>query len=140
VTLRDRLPAVAAVLAAGEIDMRLVNTIVERTVNVTDELIGRVDAALAGLAGGWGWFSKGKIIDFVDAVVAEIDPDGGTSRLRWRAGQTHSLGAPCRIDGAIRRRGRAQARPAPTARRSLKTVAFYSLWSVTPWLDCARSS
>lgn len=89
VTLRDRLPAVAAALAAGEIDMRLVNAIIERTVNVTAELIGEVDRRLAGLAGGWQRFSVGKIINLVDAVVAELDPDGVRYRRELAEANRH---------------------------------------------------
>ena len=51
--LRDRLPGVAAVFAAGEVDFRMVSTIINRTSNVTDESIGAIDAALARLAPRW---------------------------------------------------------------------------------------
>ena len=39
-TLRDRLPHVAKVFAAGVIDFRMVSTIIARTENVDDEVIG----------------------------------------------------------------------------------------------------
>ncbi|MGI9163984.1 MAG: DUF222 domain-containing protein, partial [Mycobacterium sp.] len=43
--LRERLPLVAAVFAAGEVDYRMVATIINRTSNVDDGLIAAVDAA-----------------------------------------------------------------------------------------------
>ncbi|MGV0875500.1 DUF222 domain-containing protein, partial [Mycolicibacterium sp. XJ879] len=46
-TLRDRLPRIAKVFISGVIDFRMVNTIVNRTENVEDEVIGELDEALA---------------------------------------------------------------------------------------------
>ena len=45
--LRDELPAVAAVFSTGVIDIRMVLTIIARTENVEDEVLPRLDAALA---------------------------------------------------------------------------------------------
>ena len=74
--LRERLPAVAAVFAAGDIDYRMVMTIVNRTSNVTDEHITKVDAALAGLTPRWMKLSGPKLADRIDQWIAKFDPDG----------------------------------------------------------------
>ena len=57
-TLRDRLPAVAKVFATGVIDFRMVLTIIARTENVDDEVIARLDAAMARHAVKWMQFSS----------------------------------------------------------------------------------
>jgi len=74
--LRDRLPKVAAVFAAGEIDFRMVSTIINRTSNVEDSAIADVDAALARLAPRWMKLSTSKLADRIDVVIAKFDADG----------------------------------------------------------------
>lgn len=74
--LRERLPEVAAVFAAGGIDYRMVMTIINRTSNVADEMIARVDAALAGSAPKWMKLSGPKLADRIDQWIAKFDPDG----------------------------------------------------------------
>jgi hypothetical protein len=51
--LRDELPEVAAVFATGVIDIRMVLTIIARIENVEDEVMPRLDAALARHAPKW---------------------------------------------------------------------------------------
>ena len=51
--LRDKLPAVAAVFATGAIDFRMMMTIVSRTATVDDEVMGRLDTALARHVARW---------------------------------------------------------------------------------------
>ena len=74
--LRERLPKVAAVFAAGEVDYRMVATIINRTSNVDDGLIAAVDAALATLAPKWMRLSGPKLADRIDHCLAKVDPDG----------------------------------------------------------------
>ena len=74
--LRERLPKVAAVFAAGEIDFRMVSTIVNRTSNVEDSAIADVDAALARLAPRWMKLSTPKLADRIDVMIAKFDADG----------------------------------------------------------------
>ena len=52
-TLRERLPEVAKVFACGVIDFRMVSTIIARTENVDDEVMTRLDKALARHAEKW---------------------------------------------------------------------------------------
>ncbi|MGD1205918.1 DUF222 domain-containing protein [Mycobacterium seoulense] len=52
--LRERLPRVAEVFAAGDIDFRMVATLVFRTDLITDcEVVAAVDARLAAQVGRW---------------------------------------------------------------------------------------
>ena len=74
--LRERLPRVAGLFAAGEIDFRVVSTIVNRTSNVTDDSVAAVDDALARLAPRWMKLSGPKLADRIDAAIAKFDPDG----------------------------------------------------------------
>ena len=74
--LRDRLPKVAAVFAAGEIDFRMVSMIINRTSNVTESAIADVDAALARLALRWMKLSNPKLADRIDLWIAKFDVDG----------------------------------------------------------------
>jgi Domain of unknown function (DUF222) len=75
-TLRERLPRVAAVFAAGVIDFRMVSTIITRTENVEDEVMAGLDEALARHCVKWMKLSKPKLRDRVDLWVAKYDPAG----------------------------------------------------------------
>ena len=65
--LRERLPKVAAVFASGEVDYRMVATIINRTTNVDDGLIAAVDAALAKLAPKWMKLSGPELADRLES-------------------------------------------------------------------------
>lgn len=74
--LRDRLPKVAVVFAAGDIDFRMVSAIINRTANVDDAAIGDVDAALARIVPKWMRLSNPKLADRIDCWIAKFDADG----------------------------------------------------------------
>lgn len=74
--LRERLPEIAALFAAGEVDLRLVSAVINRTSNVTDEAIAAVDEALARCAPRWMKLSGPTLADRIDLVIAKIDPEG----------------------------------------------------------------
>ncbi|MGI9162608.1 MAG: HNH endonuclease signature motif containing protein [Mycobacterium sp.] len=75
VELLERLPRVAAVFAAGDIDFRVVAAIVFRTGLITDPaLLAQIDAKLAALAGGWNALSRKKVAQLVDRWVCHFDP------------------------------------------------------------------
>ncbi|MBX7454399.1 HNH endonuclease [Mycolicibacterium sp. 3033] len=76
VSLYERLPQVAAVFARGDIDYRMVQTIITRTENVLDEVIAELDGSLAGVVHKWMRLSKPKLRDRIDMWVAEHDPAG----------------------------------------------------------------
>ena len=67
--LRDKLPAVAAVFATGAIDFRMMMTIVSRTATVDDEVMGRLDTALARHVPKWMRLSGPKLADRIDLWV-----------------------------------------------------------------------
>ncbi|MBB3606804.1 hypothetical protein FHT40_006497 [Mycolicibacterium sp. BK556] len=71
-----RLPAVAAVFEAGDIDVRLYQTIVYRTHLVTDtDAMAEIDAELAAHVGRWPSMTRGKLATEIDDVVVQHDPD-----------------------------------------------------------------
>ena len=76
VLLFDRLPRVAEVFAAGDIDYRALRIIIARTDNVDDEVIGSLDEALAERVGRWNRFSHNALRDRIDKWVAMVDPAG----------------------------------------------------------------
>ena len=81
----SRLPAVAAVFAAGDIDMHTFRTIVYRTELVTDEsAAAEVDRRIAARAARWPSMTHGRLIREIDRVVAAADPDA-VRRVRERA-------------------------------------------------------
>jgi hypothetical protein len=74
--LAYRLPAVAKVFAAGDIDMRMVAMIINRTTNVEDDVLPALDEAIAHRAPRWMKLSEPKLKDRVDQWVADFDPAG----------------------------------------------------------------
>jgi Domain of unknown function (DUF222) len=72
--LRDRLPAVAKVFATGVVDFRMIATIISRTENVEDEVMPRLDEALARHCVKWMRLSGPKLRDRVDLWVTKLDP------------------------------------------------------------------
>ncbi len=87
--LRERLPRVAEVFAAGLISSRLVNTIVYRTALIIDaDARGKVDVELAVQAVGWGPLSVAKTELALDELVDRHDPQA-LRRLESRARGRH---------------------------------------------------
>jgi Domain of unknown function (DUF222) len=87
--LRDRLPRVAEVFAAGLISYRLVNTIVYRTALITDaDARGKVDIELAAQVVWWGPLSVAKTELAIDELVDRHDPQA-LRRLEQRARGRH---------------------------------------------------
>ncbi|HYB81473.1 MAG TPA: HNH endonuclease signature motif containing protein, partial [Mycobacterium sp.] len=83
--MRERLPQVAAVFRAGDIDYRLFQTIVYRTDLITDpQVLAAVDAELALKVARWPSMTQGRLAAAVDGVVARVDADA-VRRQRERA-------------------------------------------------------
>jgi hypothetical protein len=76
VSLHQRLPRVAEIFARGQIDLRLVRIVLNRTDNVEDDIIAELDAALAPELVKWMRFSEKKLKERVDRWVATFDPAG----------------------------------------------------------------
>ena len=75
VVVRDRLPAVGALFAAGLVDEDLVRAIVWCTHLIQDtDALARVDADLAARITRWGAWSDRAIRKAIDALVIEHDP------------------------------------------------------------------
>ncbi len=74
--MRDRLPQVGRVFAAGDIDYRAFQAIVFRTDLITDpQVLAKVDARLAVLVSRRPSLTRGGLAAAVDRVVAAVDGD-----------------------------------------------------------------
>ncbi|HUO37626.1 MAG TPA: DUF222 domain-containing protein, partial [Mycobacterium sp.] len=74
--LRERLPQVAEVFKAGDLDYRMFSTLVYRTDLIVDaEVLAGVDAALAAAVVVWPSLSRGRLAAQVDKIVAAADGD-----------------------------------------------------------------
>jgi len=74
--MHERLPQVAAVFQAGDINFRLFRTIVFRTDLIVDtEALAAVDGQLAIKAPRWPSMTSWKLSTEIDRVVAKIDRD-----------------------------------------------------------------
>jgi hypothetical protein len=77
IDLRERLPKVGDVFAAGAIDFRMMAALVTRSENVTDgEVLTRLDAAFAHWAPKWMKMSGPKLTERIDIWVEKFDPAG----------------------------------------------------------------
>jgi hypothetical protein len=75
-SLLQRLPKLAAVFAAGEVDFRVVSIVVYRTALLVDEkALASVDAQIAARAPRWNLASDEKLVQWIDWMVIEVDPE-----------------------------------------------------------------
>ncbi|RAU90166.1 13E12 repeat family protein, partial [Mycolicibacter senuensis] len=85
--MREQLPKVAEVFIAGDIDLRLFQTIVYRTELITDgEVLAAVDAELALKVPRWPSLTVGRLAGKIDKIVAKVDRDA-VRRRKERAAQ-----------------------------------------------------
>jgi hypothetical protein len=81
--MRERLPRVADVFRAGDIDSRVFQTLVYRTDLVSDrEVLATVDAALAANVARWPSMTQSRLAGQVDKIVAAVDVDAVRRRQR----------------------------------------------------------
>jgi Domain of unknown function (DUF222) len=74
VVLRNELPKVAEVFAAGRVDYRVIAAVVSRVSLVRDpEDLASVDALLAPRVAAWNTLSKKKLADKIDWCVTDVD-------------------------------------------------------------------
>ena len=74
--MRERLPKVGELFAAGDIDYSMFTTIASRTDLITDaEVLAKVDAQLHVKVPRWPSLSKNRLCGQVDKVVAKADVD-----------------------------------------------------------------
>ncbi|AGB25730.1 protein of unknown function DUF222 [Mycobacterium sp. JS623] len=75
-SLIERLPKLAAVFAAGQVDFRVIAAAIYRTDLITDaDALAVVDAQLAAKAPSWNTLSREKVAELVDWIVIEADPE-----------------------------------------------------------------
>ncbi|ORV60204.1 hypothetical protein AWC03_12240 [Mycobacterium europaeum] len=86
--LRERLPRVAEVFAAGDIDVRMAQTLVYRTDLLTDPaVLAVVDGQLAAVVGRWPSLTPARVAARVDKIVAAADADAVRRRRERAAGR-----------------------------------------------------
>jgi hypothetical protein len=74
--LRERLPRVGQVFAAGDIDFRMFATIVYRTDLITEpDVLAAVDAQLAAAVPRWPSMTRARLAGHIDKIVATADAD-----------------------------------------------------------------
>jgi len=83
--MRERLPRVAELFNAGDIDCRMFQTIVYRTDLITDrDVLAAVDAELAVKVARWPSTTPGRLGGLVDKIVANADVDAVRRRKQRR--------------------------------------------------------
>ena len=83
--MRERLPKLAEVFRAGDIDERTFDTIVYRTDLITDlDVLSSVDAQLALAAARWPSMTRGRLAGHIDKIVAKADADAVRRRTERR--------------------------------------------------------
>lgn len=82
VALRERLPHVRALLAAGKADWPTVELILTRTEQVAESVVHTVDTYLAERLDSWQCWSRRRISNAIDAAIRTHDPDAVPERER----------------------------------------------------------
>jgi hypothetical protein len=105
--MRERLPKVAEVFTAGDIDYRLFQTVVYRTDLIVDrDALATVDTRLAAGVGRWPSMTHGRLSARVDAIVARTDPDAVRRRRKRGTDRAVWIGTVCdgvaEINGTLR--------------------------------------
>lgn len=90
--MRERLPKLAAVFKAGDIDYRMFQTIVYRTDLLTDdEILASVDARLAVNVPRWPSMTHGRFAGQVDRIVMRADADAVRRRKKRQSAREVSI-------------------------------------------------
>jgi Domain of unknown function (DUF222) len=73
--LRDHLPTVATLFAAGSLSARVVSTITWRTRLIVDGAVwAQIDDEMCRRAGSWGPMAEDRLTSALDALVYQFDP------------------------------------------------------------------
>jgi len=84
--MRERLPKLAEVFQAGDIDQRTFATIVYRTDLITDrDVLMAVDGQLALTVVRWPSMTRSRLAGQIDKIVAKVDADAVRRRSERRA-------------------------------------------------------
>ncbi|MBX9642035.1 MAG: HNH endonuclease [Mycobacteriaceae bacterium] len=105
--MRERLPQVAAVFCAGDIDLEAFATIVFRTDLIEDpQVLAAVDGKVAARVTRWPSLSRGRLSKKVDKIVVHADVDAVRRRKEIQAGREVWIGGEseglCQIEGRLR--------------------------------------
>jgi hypothetical protein len=106
--MRERLPQVGEVFAAGDIDYRTFATIVYRTDLITDPgVLAAVDAQLALKLPRWPSMTQGRLGAQIDKIVSRADADAVRRRKERQASRqiwfADLEGGLCEIQGSLLR-------------------------------------
>ena len=83
--MRERLPKLAEVFQAGDIDQRTFATIVYRTDLITDrDVLAAIDGQLALTVVRWPSMTRGRLAGQIDKIVAKADADAVRRRTERR--------------------------------------------------------
>ncbi len=84
--MRERLPKLADIFKAGDIDQRTFATIVYRTDLIDDrDVLAAVDEQLAVIVPRWPSMTRGRLAGQIDKIVAKADADAVRRRRERRA-------------------------------------------------------
>ncbi|WP_082974294.1 HNH endonuclease signature motif containing protein [Mycobacterium sp. E740] len=93
-TLRDRLPKVSALFAAGRISARVIGVLTWRTRLIADEAVwALMDKALAERVDEWGPMSEDNLRTDVDALLLQYDPDAVIASQARARGRDFKVGS-----------------------------------------------
>jgi len=83
--MRERLPKLAEVFKAGDIDQRTFATVVYRTDLISDpDVLAAVDGQLAVVVPRWPSMTRGRLAGQIDKIVAKVDADAVRRRTERR--------------------------------------------------------
>lgn len=89
--LAERLPKLAAVFAAGDVDFRVISAAVFRSELMTDDnAMTRLDTWLARNASRWSRRSYNKIVEVVDYWIQKLEPTA--VRVAWETDENRHIG------------------------------------------------
>ncbi|MCX2712784.1 HNH endonuclease signature motif containing protein [Mycolicibacterium sp. J2] len=124
VALRDRLPKVGALLAAGEISAKIAAAITWRTrLVVHEEALHLIDAALAGIAAHLGTLSQKNIEDTIDLWIEKFDPSAVPGARSAAQSRYLEFGGADDLAGTVGVYGRLLATDAAVLRTRLTAIA-----------------
>jgi hypothetical protein len=113
--MRERLPRLGAVFAAGDIDYRIFQTIVFRTDLIVDpDVLAAVDGELAVKVVRWPSMTQGRLAAQLDTIVARADVDAVRRRRKRQTDREIWIWEPC--DGVAEIRADCAARKRPARR------------------------
>lgn len=120
--LDTRLPKIAKLLEDADIDWATTQLIITRTELVDDDLIGQIDRAVAQRILEWQCWSRRRIINTVDKLIREIDPDAAKER-RESSERGRYVSVTPRPDGTAQLSGRLTATAAAAFDRRISQMA-----------------